>query len=82
MHMLINQSRQHKQVVEVDFLVGVGHVGFFADFIYFAFFDGEAAVYDVSVEEGFGVGEDRINNHNYSRIAIAAGLLIKVYQAG
>ena len=66
-NMLINQAWQNQQVVEVGFLVGVGHLGFFADFLDFAFFDGYAAVDDLPVEVGFGVCEDRINNQGGSR---------------
>ena len=67
MNMLINQARQNQEVLEVGFLVGVGHLGFFADFLDFAFFDGYAAVNDLPVKVGFGVCEDRINNQGSSR---------------
>jgi hypothetical protein len=37
-------------------LVGVGHVGFFADFLDFAPFNGETAFDDVAAYVCFGVG--------------------------
>jgi hypothetical protein len=40
----------------------LGHLGFFADFLDFAFFDGYAAVDDLPPHIGFGVYEDGINN--------------------
>ena len=45
-------------------MVSVRHLGFFADFEDFAFFDGEATIDDLPVEVGFGVCEDRINNQS------------------
>jgi hypothetical protein len=54
--------------VKVSFLVGVGHLGFSADFLDFAFLDCYAAVDYLPVEVGFGVCEDRINNHVNSRL--------------
>ena len=62
MNVFINQAGQHQQVVEVGFLVGDRHLGFFADFLYFTFFDGDAAVDDLPIEVGFGVCEYRVNN--------------------
>ena len=38
--MLINQARQHQKAMQVGFLVSLWHLGFSADFLYFAFFDG------------------------------------------
>ena len=55
-------SRAKQEVLEVCFFVGLWHLGFFADFLDFAFFDGYAAVDDLPVEVGFGVCEYRINN--------------------
>ena len=54
-------------------------MGFSTDFLYFTFFDGYVAVDDLTFEVGFGIGEDRINDHFYSQLGIADGFLIKVY---
>ena len=67
MNMLIYQAWQNQEVFQVSFFVSVGHLGFFADFEDFAFFDGYAAVYDLPVKVSFGVCEDRINNQISSR---------------
>jgi hypothetical protein len=56
MYMLVNKSGQDKKAVEVDLLVGAGHLSFFSDFLNFAFVNGYAAVDDLSVEDGFGIG--------------------------
>ena len=45
-------------------MVGYWHLGFSADFLDFPFFDGYAAVNDLSDEVGFGVYENRINNQS------------------
>jgi hypothetical protein len=53
--------------MQICFLVRLGHLGFSADLVYFAFFDGNAAVDDLAFKVGFSVCEDRINNHFTSR---------------
>jgi hypothetical protein len=61
--------------MKVGFFVGVWHMSFFANLEDFSFFDGDAAVDDLPVEIGFGVCENRINNHGFSQLGIAGDLV-------
>lgn len=77
--MLVDQPRQNKQVMQVDFCVCLRHLWFPADFADFTFFDSYAAVDDLAsfFKVGFSVGEDRINNHCIHVYSVAEDLLNK-----
>ena len=62
--------------MEVSLLVGFWHLGFFADFVNFAFFEGYAAVKDLTHDKGFSVNEDPINNQYVFTFSEIAGGLI------
>jgi len=68
MHVLIDQARQNQKIVEVDFFIGAWHLCFFAYFVDFSSLYSYVAVDDLPFEVGFGIYENRINNHISSRL--------------